>query len=935
MTKRMLIDGSHPEEIRVVITDGNRLDEYDIETSTKTQLKGNIYLAKVTRVEPSLQAAFVDYGGGRHGFLAFSEIHPDYYQIPIEDREALKQDLAQLEGKAQAAQAHVDEIDGEVQETDEHYADDSEDAVVSEEVSGDNTGSDENLAGEADAYAAGEADAYAAGEADENPLGEADTNVADTDAPSEAIDAAAENQPGDQVSEESGAVPESSDAEAAGDGAPPEKSTERRGNPMRRYKIQEVIKRRQILLVQVVKEERGNKGAAITTYLSLAGRYCVLMPNATRSGGGVSRKITSAADRRRLRDLLKDLNVPEGMGVIMRTAGMERNKSEIKRDFDYLMRLWEDVRALTLESAAPALVYEEGDLIKRAIRDLYARDIEEVAVEGTEAYQAAKKLMRLMMPSHAKRVQPYRDPIPLFHRYQVETQLESMHNPVVQLKSGGYIVIDTTEALVAIDVNSGRSTKERNIEETAVKTNLEAAAEIGRQLRLRDLAGLIVIDFIDMDDHRNERAVERRLKEAIKVDRARIQIGRISGFGLLEMSRQRLRPSLAEALSQTCPLCSGTGHVRTTESTTLHVLRGIENEGLKTRASAIRVMVPTDIALYLLNQKRQALLEVEQRYNFTAVVERNDDLIAPDFRIEVITAREADGDAVAVPAEPAQQQEPRENREPREQREPREYREPERKEVSERDRSGSEEEGEDGEPKKRRRRRRRKGRGEGGETRPEDEAAPQGETGNDAEDEDEDEKQNAAPAEASSNEDDDGSGRKRRRRGRRGGRRRRGRSEDGTEDEGGNRNEERAAEPAPRESEEAAPRHAPVPSRQAVWTDDDGVPDTTPREDDPRPTARRRKDPLTEIEDDLELDLAQDPAAAVRREPPVVRKEEPAAQEAPGEAAPEPVASAPAEPEPAAKPEPAAAEPEPVAEPEPEQPAGPPRRGWWNKIVGS
>jgi len=656
MTKRMLIDGSHPEEIRVVITDGNRLDEYDIETSTKTQLKGNIYLAKVTRVEPSLQAAFVDYGGGRHGFLAFSEIHPDYYQIPIEDREALKQDLAQLEGKAQAAQAHVDEIDGEVQETDEHYADDSEDAVVSEEVSGDNTGSDENLAGEADAYAAGEADAYAAGEADENPLGEADTNVADTDAPSEAIDAAAENQPGDQVSEESGAVPESSDAEAAGDGAPPEKSTERRGNPMRRYKIQEVIKRRQILLVQVVKEERGNKGAAITTYLSLAGRYCVLMPNATRSGGGVSRKITSAADRRRLRDLLKDLNVPEGMGVIMRTAGMERNKSEIKRDFDYLMRLWEDVRALTLESAAPALVYEEGDLIKRAIRDLYARDIEEVAVEGTEAYQAAKKLMRLMMPSHAKRVQPYRDSIPLFHRYQVETQLESMHNPVVQLKSGGYIVIDTTEALVAIDVNSGRSTKERNIEETAVKTNLEAAAEIGRQLRLRDLAGLIVIDFIDMEENRNQRAVEKRMKEAVKTDRARIQLGRISNFGLFELSRQRLRPSIIETSTDTCPHCHGAGFVRSIESTALHALRMIEEEGIRMRSSDVAVAVPTSVALYLLNQKRDSLISIENRYGFKVSVTGDDTLIPPDMRIERTKSKMADRitDRVAhpVPEEP-------------------------------------------------------------------------------------------------------------------------------------------------------------------------------------------------------------------------------------------------------------------------------------------
>ncbi|MDA1324228.1 MAG: Rne/Rng family ribonuclease [Proteobacteria bacterium] len=653
MTKRMLIDGSHPEEIRVVITDGNRLDEYDIETSTKTQLKGNIYLAKVTRVEPSLQAAFVDYGGGRHGFLAFSEIHPDYYQIPIEDREALKRDLAQLEGKAQAAQAHIDEIDGEVPETDtdDDEAGGSENRDADGEASEDNAETGVNVAGETDEHSAGATDSNPVGEIDSNPDGDTDetsivdagTDISDADTPSEPVDAAALGaQPQGQQSEESEAAAPSGGDEAAEEGAPPKKGYERRGNPTRRYKIQEVIKRRQILLIQVVKEERGNKGAALTTYLSLAGRYCVLMPNATRSGGGVSRKITSTADRRRLRDLLKDLNVSEGMGVIMRTAGMERNKSEIKRDFDYLMRLWEDVRALTLESAAPALVYEEGDLIKRAIRDLYARDIEEVAVEGTEAYQAAKKLMRMMMPSHAKRVQPYRDDIPLFHRYQVETQLESMHNPVVQLKSGGYIVIDTTEALVAIDVNSGRSTKERNIEETAAKTNLEAAAEIGRQLRLRDLAGLIVIDFIDMEESRNQRAVEKRMTEAVKIDRARIQLGRISTFGLFELSRQRLRPSIIETSTDSCPHCHGAGFVRSIESTALHALRMIEEEGIRIRSSDVAVAVPTSIALYLLNQKRDSLITIENRYGFKVSVTGDDTLIPPDMRIERTKSKTAD-----------------------------------------------------------------------------------------------------------------------------------------------------------------------------------------------------------------------------------------------------------------------------------------------------
>jgi ribonuclease E len=678
MAKRMLIDGSHPEEIRVVITDGNRLDEYDIETSTKTQLKGNIYLAKVTRVEPSLQAAFVDYGGGRHGFLAFSEIHPDYYQIPIEDREALKKDMAQLEGKAQAAQAHIDEIDGEVPEAEADTAEtgepeegkeeeagvDAADTLESESTNNPESESNPEAAAAGDAEENSEVDAEqpADGDVDEAPADGIVMASDEEDTPSTEADAtAAENEPAADPSEvtevgastEDGAAEEATTEESTDNNRRTRKSSERRGNPMRRYKIQEVIKRRQILLVQVVKEERGNKGAAITTYLSLAGRYCVLMPNATRSGGGVSRKITSTADRRRLRDLLKDLDVPEGMGVIMRTAGMQRNKSEIKRDFDYLMRLWEDVRALTLESAAPALVYEEGDLIKRAIRDLYSRDIEEVSVEGTEAYQAAKKLMRLMMPSHAKRVQPYRDAIPLFHRYQVETQLESMHNSVVQLKSGGYLVIDATEALVAIDVNSGRSTKERNIEETATKTNLEAASEIARQLRLRDLAGLIVIDFIDMEENRNQRAVEKRMKEAVKIDRARIQLGRISTFGLFELSRQRLRPSIIETSTESCPHCHGSGFVRSIESTALHALRMIEDEGIRMRSSDVSVAIPTSVALYILNQKRDSLIAIENRYGFTVTVTGDDSLIPPDMRIERTKSKTVDRAAERVQVPPA------------------------------------------------------------------------------------------------------------------------------------------------------------------------------------------------------------------------------------------------------------------------------------------
>ena len=651
MTKRMLIDGTHPEEVRVVITNGNRLDEYDVETSTKTQLKGNIYLAKVMRVEPSLQAAFVDYGGNRHGFLAFSEIHPDYYQIPVEDREALKRDVAQFEANAAAAQAHVDQIDGDVEVDD--AVDDIDDSVEATE-------SDEPL------YADNESDAEVSGEekageeltaAEDETTENAVYNSADDDSESEEISDASEENAKDSAENSETTADSDTDAVKASDTAEvptkedggKAKKSERRENPMRRYKIQEVIKRRQILLVQVVKEERGNKGAALTSYMSLAGRYCVLMPNTSRSAGGVSRKITNTVDRRRLRDLLKNLNVSEGMGVIMRTAGMERNKSEIKRDFDYLTKLWEDVRELTLQSAAPALVYEEGDLIKRAIRDLYSREIEEIFVEGNDAYTAAKKLMRMMMPSHAKRVQPYRDEtIPLFHRYQVETQLESMHSPIVQLKSGGYIVINPTEALVAVDVNSGRSTRERNIEETAYKTNLEAASEVGRQLRLRDLAGLIVIDFIDMDVSRNQRGVERRLKEAVKTDRARIQLGRISNFGLFELSRQRMRPSIVENSTETCVYCDGTGYVRSTESTAVHVLRSVEEEGIRNRSSEISVTVPTPIALYILNQKRESLTQIEARYNFRVNVLGDDTLIPPDMRLEQIQGYSASRDADEV-----------------------------------------------------------------------------------------------------------------------------------------------------------------------------------------------------------------------------------------------------------------------------------------------
>ena len=579
MTTRMLIDAAHAEETRVVVLKGRRLEEFDVESSTKRQLKGNIYLAKVTRVEPSLQAAFVDYGGNRHGFLSFNEIHPDYYQIPVADREVL------LQEEAEQAAAEAAEDDAAVE------------LLASKETSDDID----------------------------------DTDIDDTDID----DAAVDENGGEDDDDDSEAEARGSQADAvdALDEVP-----RPRQRPKRSYKIQEVIKRRQILLVQVVKEERGNKGAALTTYMSLAGRYCVLMPNTAR-GGGISRKITDQTARRKLKKIVESLDVVDGLGVIVRTAGMNRTKSDIKRDYEYLNRMWDQVRDLTLQSSAPALVYEEASLIKRSLRDLYNKDIEEILVDGEQGYRIAKDFMRMMLPSHGKKVQHYGDRIPLFYRYQVEQQLDMMHSSTMQLRSGGTLVMNPTEALVAIDVNSGKSTKEHNIEETALRTNLEAAEEIARQLRLRDLAGLIVIDFIDMEENRNNRQVERRMKDCLKNDRARIQVGRISMFGLLEMSRQRLRPSLVETSTITCPTCAGAGVVRSTESTALHVLRAIEEEGIRDRAAELSVTVPTEVALYMLNQKRPAIEAIDERYEMRTFVLGDDTLVPPNFTLEVNEAR--------------------------------------------------------------------------------------------------------------------------------------------------------------------------------------------------------------------------------------------------------------------------------------------------------
>ncbi|MGA1800315.1 Rne/Rng family ribonuclease [Sphingomonas sp. 4RDLI-65] len=547
----MLIDARHREETRIAVVKGNRIEEFDFESAERKQLKGNIYLAKVTRVEPSLQAAFIDYGGNRHGFLAFSEIHCDYYQIPKEDRDALLREEAEHAAEEAALRADYD--------SDDEEGDDEDDIERFE----DDGGVDPDVADELEGNEAGEA-----------PRRKRKSN---------------------------------------GDDAAVEDLRERRMNLRRRYKIQDVIHRRQVLLVQVVKEERGNKGAALTTYLSLAGRYCVLMPN-TSHGGGISRKISNAGDRKRLKTIMADMQLPPSMGCIVRTAGLQRSKVEIKRDFDYLARLWDGIREATLKASAPALVYGDSDLIKRAIRDIYNKEIEEVIVEGEDGYRQAREFMRLLMPTHARRIKHYADPVPLFQRAGVEDQLSAMYHPVVQLKSGGYLVINPTEALVSIDINSGRSTREHSIEQTATATNLEAAQEIGRQLRLRDMAGLVVIDFIDMDNNSNVRKVEKAMKEALKNDRARIQIGRISSFGLMEMSRQRLRTGVLEASTRACPHCEGTGLVRTASSSGISALRLIEDEAARGRGSLLTLRASQEAAVYILNRKRADIAEIEDRY---------------------------------------------------------------------------------------------------------------------------------------------------------------------------------------------------------------------------------------------------------------------------------------------------------------------------------
>jgi len=874
MSKTMLIDAAHAEETRVVVLDGNRVEEFDFESQNRKQLRGNIYLAKVTRVEPSLQAAFVEYGGNRHGFLAFNEIHPDYYQIPVADREALLRE--------------------EAEEEDDHHEPRSR--------------------------------ASAGGEDDDDDEGAA---------------TAAEDD--DDVMEEEVA--------------------RRRRRLMRKYKIQEVIRRRQIMLVQVVKEERGNKGAALTTYLSLAGRYGVLMPNTAR-GGGISRKITTATDRKRLKGIVQSLDVPQGMGLIVRTAGAKRTKAEIKRDYEYLLRLWENIRETTLHSIAPALIYEEEDLVKRAIRDLYDKDIDAVHVEGEGGFKEARDFMRMLMPSQAKKVQLYREPTPLYVKYKVEDHLSQIYSPVVPLRSGGYLVINQTEALVAVDVNSGRSTRERNIEATALKTNMEAAEEAARQLRLRDLAGLIVIDFIDMDESKNNRAVEKKLKDCLKDDRARVQMGKISAFGLMEISRQRRRTGVLEGTTHVCEHCGGTGRVRSVESSALAALRALEIEALKGGGEAT-LTLPRAVALYVLNEKRAHLARLHQSFGLFVTIVIDDEMAHADHQIER-TSSEPRADHVPAPAAPVQPYEPLPEPEydeyEDEDEEEDEEDEAEEAEAAPARRERDEDEGhfEEADGRGRRRRRRRGRRGDDREAREPREGQPR-------------EAQPQA-ADAQQRDDDEGGHGRRRRRGRRGGRRMRDEGRpaeafawtrpwvpygddpfvwfDPSEDV------KRAAAPAPANDEREAPRPAAVaaeaaPAAPAILRAPQGEDEIwveLPAEDEKPKRSRRARGRGRGRGDAAEAAeaVAEAPAVEPQPEPPVLpaAEPEPVIAEAPPAKKPRSRKKAAPAPEPAAEAAVAAEVAEAVAEPEPapeppaprapdpaeiSTPPAAPRRGWWRR----
>lgn len=950
MAKKMLIDATHAEETRVVVVDGTKVEEFDFESENKRQLAGNIYLAKVTRVEPSLQAAFIDYGGNRHGFLAFSEIHPDYYQIPVADREAL------LEEERAYAEAMAKEDEKpkrrrrsrsrpKAEETKSDDAIETKDVEANAASGMDVVDLGDELEGSSPMELVGETPV-------ETPqAGENGAVEAKSDAPDAATDDAATDDAATDDSDDAATDDNDDDSDApldatdkddqiesvADDDAPEDIRPPRKPRP-RRYKIQEVVKVRQILLVQVVKEERGNKGAALTTYLSLAGRYCVLMPNTAR-GGGISRKITNAVDRKKLKAIATEIEVPQGAGLIVRTAGAKRTRTEIKRDYEYLQRLWEQIRSLTLDSNAPAKIYEEGNLIKRSIRDLYNRDIDEVLIEGDAGYRVGKDFMKMIMPSHAKNVKHYNDTMPLFARFQVEGYLAGMFNPTVQLKSGGYIVIGITEALVAIDVNSGRSTKEGSIEDTALKTNLEASDEVARQLRLRDLAGLIVIDYIDMDERRNNNAVEKRLKDRLKNDRARIQVGRISGFGLMEMSRQRLRPGMIEATTQPCSHCHGTGLIRSDENLALSILRQLEEEGTRKRSREVLLKAPVGIANYLMNNKREHIAQIEARYGLSVRIEGDPFLVSPDFSIEKFkTASRVVKPAAAVVSVDAAIMEGIDEAVAEEEIE--EDNSADNAPVTDNNSdtgsdNGSDNDSDNGEeqqPKKRRRRRRRR-RGRGGDNNAENQPQNDEDSQEAPATVDED-----APVEAA-----DQSG----------------------ENDQPSEDKSTAEIPADEKPAEEKPKRAPRKRapRKTAKTDTAETADKPAEKTDDAPQAsedepkkkvtRRRKAPAkkapakaaaktetsetTEVAAEVPAEAADEkpaPKKRVRRKPAAKPKVEKAPEPAAQLAAPEPVAKL-AAPEPvvAKVPEPAKAKPKPVPKPEPKPDTKsdkPKKKGWWS-----
>ncbi len=937
MANKMLIDATHPEETRVVVVRGNRVEEFDFESANRRPLRGNIYLAKVTRVEPSLQAAFVDYGGNRHGFLAFGEIHPDYYQIPVADRQRLieEEQRAAEESEQRRKRRHQAKAasnpesiseDAELSDegSEEAHDHDTHDADAHDLDAHDDHGDDNDAPEHHDESAqplAASFDNEPQPEAADGDEGEAEVS-ADAQANAENDNEAGEPQEShveDSPADEAHA-PETVESVVSGDAM--EEVPERAPRRHRTYKIQEVIKRRQIILVQVVKEERGTKGAALTTYLSLAGRYSVLMPNTAR-GGGISRKITDGADRRRLKDLVSDLEVPDGMGVILRTAGASRTKTEIKRDFEYLLRQWEQVREQTLNSTAPALVYEEGSLVKRAIRDLYNKDIDDVIVAGDASYKDAKEFMRMLMPSHAKNVKPYRDTLPVFSRFGVEHQLDAMFSPVVQLKSGGYIVINPTEALVSIDVNSGRATREHNIEDTALKTNLEASEEIARQLRLRDLAGLVVIDFIDMEENRNNRAVERKMKDCLKHDRARIQVGRISHFGLMEMSRQRIRTGVLESSTEICPTCGGTGHMRSVSSVALHLLRALEEQLLKSAANDLIVRTRPDTALYLLNHKRAHLRDLEGRFGVAIIVQSDTTLSGQQYFV-VEKGGAASGVANPTLARPGSEMTIEDFSDADEVVVEDEIEEEDSEEEISAEADG-EEQPQAGENNGRRRRRRgrRGGRGRERSEKPNRDLAPR--TGDEANGEPVGEEiaddtqqpmgegeSNGAhePQHAGENGEQPADGeRKRRRRGRRGGRRnRRDRSPDGTSPEAEQTETDGNLAAGPGDFDEIDTTAQPEPRVQQPEN-----PGTAPQFGTEQPASS--PEPESEPEEAAKAPRAR---STVREAPPVIRFDDPQPAAAAHERTESPpLASQNGDPEPAPAPAPAS------------NPS--PKKGWWRR----